>query len=184
MIEMQRIPILSLAALLCVNAANASVRHSPRPRPQNKSIEAERNRAYARQQFQKNFKDLQTISQGLLKEHEAARLTPDRLAKDSKSINKCARNLRTMMALGEMAQEVEIDREIDTPKEFDQSIRRLHQLIYDFAHNPVHQNSKVFNTDQAERAQTDLLAIINLSKAMGDRSKSYTVTTTQTNGNN
>jgi hypothetical protein len=175
MTEMRRISSFSLVALLCANFAAAS------PQTANKSIEAERNRAYARQQFQKNFKDLQTVSQGLLKDHEAARLTPDRLAKDSRSINKCAKNLRTLMALGEMARLIEINKEIDTTKEFDQSIRQLHQLIYDFAHNPVHQNSKVFNTDQAERAQTDLLAIINLSKALEAKSKRYGTASAQTN---
>jgi hypothetical protein len=81
--------------------------------------------------------------------------------------------LRTLIALGEMALEVEINKEIDTAQEFDESIRKLSKLIWDFAHNPVHQNNKVFNTDQAERAQTDLLTIINLSKALENKSKGY-----------
>jgi hypothetical protein len=37
----------------------------------------------------------------------------------------------------------------------------------------VHQNSKVFNTEQAERAQTDLLTVINLSKALEGKSRKY-----------
>ncbi|HEV2665609.1 MAG TPA: hypothetical protein VG324_11890, partial [Blastocatellia bacterium] len=77
------------------------------------------------------------------------------------------------IALGEMASEVEIDKEIDTAREFDESIRKLASLISEFAHNPVHQSNKVFNTDQAERAQTDLLTIINLSKALENKSKDY-----------
>jgi NifU-like protein involved in Fe-S cluster formation len=81
--------------------------------------------------------------------------------------------LRTLIALGEMANEVEINKEIDTAQEFDESIRKLSKLVRDFAHNPVHQSNKVFNTDQAERAQTDLLTIINLSKALEDKSKNY-----------
>ena len=81
--------------------------------------------------------------------------------------------MRTLIALGEMANEVEIKKEIDTAQEFDESIRKLSKLIRDFAHNPVHQSNKVFNTDQAERAQTDLLTIINLSKALEDKSKNY-----------
>jgi hypothetical protein len=139
-----------------------------------KRLERERERAYAREQFSKNFRDLQLVGKGLLRDHEAAKLTPDKLAKGVKSINKCARTLRTLIALGDMASEVEINKEIDTAQEFDESIRKLATLIWDFAHNPVHQNNKVFNTDLAERAQTDLLTIINLSKALENKSGNYT----------
>ncbi|MBP6820423.1 MAG: hypothetical protein KA368_02715 [Acidobacteria bacterium] len=140
-----------------------------------KSLERERDRAYARQQFTKNFRDLQVTSQNLLKEHEEKRLTQKRLAKDIRIINKSAKALRSMMALGDLADPSKIDKEINTPQEFDKSIRRIAKLIYDFAHNPIHQNSKVFNTDQAQQAQTDLLAIIDLSKAIESKAKSYTV---------
>src|SRR5688572_7174388 len=68
---------------------------------QQKSAEVARDRAYLRQEFQKNFKKLQTLSQGLLKEHESGRLTPDRLGKDARAIQKCAKTLRTLQALGE-----------------------------------------------------------------------------------
>jgi hypothetical protein len=139
----------------------------------NRQFERERERAYAREQFTKNFRDIQLFGKGLLQDHEAARLTPDKLAKGAKSINKCAKSLRSMIALGEMASEVEINKEIDTTREFDESIRKLATLISDFAHNPVHQNSKIFDTNQAERAQTDLLTIINLSKALENKSKAY-----------
>jgi len=146
------------------------------PQSPDKRLERERERAYAREQFSKNFRDLQLIGKGLLQDHEAAKLTPGKLAKGSKSINKCARALRALIALGEMASELEINREIDTAREFDESIRKLASLIWDFAHNPVHQSSKVFDTDLAERAQTDLLTIINLSKALENKSRSYTNT--------
>jgi hypothetical protein len=136
-------------------------------------LERERERAYARQQFTKNFRDLQLIGRELLQDHEATKLTPGKLAKGARSIHKCAKTLRSLIALGEMASEVEIDKEIDTNREFDESIRKLATLISDFAHNPVHQSNKVFNTDLAERAQTDLLTIINLSKALENKSKSY-----------
>jgi hypothetical protein len=142
-----------------------------------KSAEVERDRAYARQQFQKNFKDLQVVSQGLLREHEASRLTPARLQKDVRAIQRSAKTLRSMQALGDLAKPTEINKEIDTPVEFDEAIRKLHQLIYDYAHNPTHQSNKVFNTDQAERAQTELLAIINLAKALEGKSKGYTAAT-------
>ncbi|MGH9770009.1 MAG: hypothetical protein ACREAB_21505 [Blastocatellia bacterium] len=139
-----------------------------------KRLERERERAYAREQFSKNFRDLQLIGKELLQNHEATKLTPGKLAKNTKSINRCARALRSLIALGEMASEAPINKEIDTAKEFDESIRKLAGLIWNFAHNPVHQSNKVFNTDQAERAQTDLLTIINLSKALENKSRSYT----------
>ncbi|HQR31481.1 MAG TPA: hypothetical protein PLK30_02005 [Blastocatellia bacterium] len=135
--------------------------------------ERERDRTYARQQFTKNFRDLQETSQSLLKEHENKRLTSERLTKDVRSINKSAKTLRSLMALGNLAVPMKIDKEIKTPQQFDKSIRRLAKHIYDFAHNPIHQSSKVFNTDQAQQAQTDLLAIIDLSKALEEKAKGY-----------
>jgi len=133
----------------------------------------DRERAMARQQFNKSFRDIQTISQQLLREHEEKRLTPRRLSKDARSINKCAKTLRSLIALGSLATEIKIDKEIDTAEKFDESIRRLAKLVWDFAHNPVHQNNKVFDTDEAARAQTDLLTIINLSKAIEGKAKGY-----------
>jgi len=138
-----------------------------------KPLERERERAYAREQFTKNFRDLQLLGKGLLQDHETAKLTSGKLAKSVRSINKCAKTLRSLIALGEMASEVAIDKNINTAREFDESIHKLANLISDFAHNPVHQSNKVFNTDQAERAQTDLLTIINLSKAIEIKSKGY-----------
>ena len=176
MTDLHRFLLLSIALIGAVNeAAPYSLPQSP------KSIEAERDRAHTRQQFQKNFKNLQLAGQSLLREHEANTLTSQRLARDTRTIHKCARTLRVMQALGEMAKPTEIDKEIDTAPEFDKSIRKLAQLIYDYAHNPTHQSNKVFNTDQAERAQTDLLTIINLSKALESKSKSYATTATQPN---
>lgn len=138
-----------------------------------KAWEKERERAYNRELFNKSFRELQLIGQRMLKDHEGGRLTTNRLAKDSKSINKCAKTLRSLTALGSLAEPQEVNKDIDTPQEYDESIRRLARHIWDFAHNPVHQNSKVFNTDQAGRAQTDLLAIINLSKAIENKAKGY-----------
>ncbi|MEO6725103.1 MAG: hypothetical protein ABIP14_07350 [Blastocatellia bacterium] len=145
-----------------------------------KKWEQERERAYNRQQFTKNFRDLQLLGQNLLKEHEANRLTSERLAKDSKSINKCAKTLRSLTALGSLALPLKINKDITTPKQYDESIRRLAKHIWDFAHNPNLQNSKVFDTEQAKRAQSDLLAIIDLSKAIEDKAKGYSSSITQT----
>jgi hypothetical protein len=150
---------------------------SPAQSSQEKRLERERERAYAREQFTKNFRDIQTLGKELLLDHEATKLTPSKLEKNTRSINKCARALRALIALGEMAKEVKINQQIHTPHEFDESIRKLSSLIWNFAHNPVHQSSKVFNTEQAERAQTDLLTIINLSKALEGKSRGYAAST-------
>lgn len=171
----QRLPPFLLS--LCLNCSTTVAAYPGRPGalPQttDKRLERERERAYAREQFTKNFRDLQLLGKGLLRDHEATRLTPGKLSKGARSINKCARTLRSLIALGEMASEIQIDKEIDTAREFDESIRKLAVLISEFAHNPVHQSNKVFNTDEAERAQTDLLTIINLSKALENKSKGY-----------
>ncbi|MDX2044001.1 MAG: hypothetical protein SF097_22495 [Acidobacteriota bacterium] len=144
-----------------------------------KSPERERDKAYVRQQFNKTFSELQVTGQKMLKDHELKKLTSSRLANDAKTINKSAKTLRLLTALGDLAVPPKINKEINTPKEFDQAIRRLAKHIWDFAHNPIHQNSKVFNTDQAEKAQTDLLAIIDLSKAIENKAKNYTSHATQ-----
>ena len=165
--------LLSLCLGGSTTIAARSGKPGPFPQSPDKRLERERERAYAREQFSKNFRDLQLLGKELLQDHEATKLTPGKLAKDTKSINRCARALRSLIALGEMASEAPINKEIDTAREFDDSIRKLASLIWDFAHNPVHQNNKVFNTDQAERAQTDLLTIINLSKALENKSRGY-----------
>ena len=172
--------LLNVLFLLCIAVAvlipqqhlAIAATHTKGPQSGN-SIEKERDRLYARQQFTKNFRDLQVTSQNLLKEHEEKRLNSERLSKDARVINKAAKALRALMALGALAEPVKIDKEINTPQQFDTSIRRLAKHIYDFAHNPIHQSNKVFNTDQAQRAQTDLLAIIDLSKAIENKAKSY-----------
>ena len=64
-----------------------------------RQIERERERAYAREQFTKNFRDIQLLGKGMLQDHEATRLTPDKLAKSARSIHKCAKTLRSLIAL-------------------------------------------------------------------------------------
>ncbi len=138
-----------------------------------KPSDRERERAYNRQLFKKTFHDLQTLGQNLLKDHEAGRLTSGRLAKDAKAIQKCAKTIRSLTALGHLAEPEVINKDIDTPREYDESIRLLAKHIWDFAHNPVLQNTKVFNTNQAQQAQTNLEAIIDLSKAIENKAKGY-----------
>ncbi len=138
-----------------------------------KPSDRERERAYNRQLFKKTFHDLQTLGQNLLKDHEAGRLTSSRLAKEAKTIQKCAKTIRSLTALGNLAKPEVINKDIDTPREYDESIRLLAKHIWDFAHNPVLQNTKVFNTNQAQQAQTNLEAIIDLSKAIESKAKGY-----------
>lgn len=174
------LPLLKILLLLCLVAAEAatqkhsSLANTNAEKPQSRStMEKERDRLFARQQFTRNFRDLQLTSQNLLKEHEEKRLNPERLRKGVRLINKSAKALRSLMALGDLAEPVKVDKEINTPQQFDNSIRRLAKLVYDFAHNPIHQSNKVFNTDQAQQAQTHLLAIIDLSKAIENKARGY-----------
>src|SRR5262245_65074901 len=121
----QRLPQLLLSICLSGSTTFVAYPGSPLPQTPDKRIERERERAYAREQFTKNFRDLQLLGKGLLQDHETTKLTPGKLAKSARSINKCAKTLRSLIALGEMASEVEIDKEIDTAQEFDESIRKL-----------------------------------------------------------
>jgi len=131
-------------------------------------------KAAARQVFAKNFRELQLLGYELLREHEAGQLQPPHLAKEAKSIHKRAKTLRSLLELGEhQSSPTEIIGSLATPQEFDSSIRRLSRLIYSFAHNPVHQSGKVFNTTEAARARTDLATIITLSKVIESKAKSY-----------
>jgi hypothetical protein len=143
---------------------------------QTQATELSRRREAARKQFADNFRELQVTGYALLREHEAGRLKPARLSKGVKSIQKRAKNLRSLTQLGEPPP----DREKEAPPEplaapqaFDQAIRRLASLIYTFSHNPVHQNNKVFNTDEAARALRDLLAIIDLAKELENHAEKY-----------
>ncbi|MDX2033348.1 MAG: hypothetical protein SF339_21920 [Blastocatellia bacterium] len=177
MTALRNLPFVALL-LFCLSELHPTAAVSS---AQTRSADRERERAYVRQSFQKNFKQIQLLSQKLLQDHETGLVTGERLGKDARSIHKAARALRSLMALGEMAQVKDVPRAIDTPQKFDESIRQLSKLIWDFAHNPIHQNSKVFNTNLARQAQTDLLSIINLSKALGDKSKGYAVSATRGN---
>lgn len=134
----------------------------------------QREKAVAKQQFSKNFHDLQTVSQEMLREHEAGQLTGAQLARHAKAINKAAKTLRTLMALGELAQEPEaVAKELNQAATFDQAIHRLAKRIYDFAHSPHHQNTKVFDTVEAAKVQKSLLTIIKLSNVIASQSKNY-----------
>ncbi len=137
-------------------------------------VDAQREKAVIRQQFTKSFHDLQVVSQELLREHDAGQLTTAQLSKQAKSINKSAKSLRTLMALGELAQEpYPVEKVLAKADEFDKSIRRLAKMIFDFSHSPHHQNNKVFDTTEATKVQKDLLTIIALSKVIEANAKNY-----------
>jgi hypothetical protein len=138
-------------------------------------VEREWEKVVARQQFSKNFRDLQVTSQQLLQEHVSGQLKPPDLSKKAKAIHRSAKTLRTLMALGQLAEEPHaIDEELSNAYEFDQSIKRLAKMVYDFAHNPIHQNSKVFNTVEAAKTQKNLLTIISLAKVIETQARKYT----------
>ncbi len=137
-------------------------------------VDAQREKAVIRQQFSKSFHDLQVVSQQMLREHDAGLLTAAQLSKQAKTINKSAKTLRTLMALGELAQEpYPVEKGLAKTGEFDKSIRRLAKMIYDFSHSPHHQNSKVFDTAEATKVQKVLLTIIALSKVIEANAKNY-----------
>jgi len=136
-------------------------------------VERNREKAYLRQQFARHFRSVQVLSQDLLKAHEEGNLTARSLGKEAREINKSARSLRQLIALGALAEERELKTSLTTPADFDEAIRLLAQMIRRFARNPSHQNSRILNTDQATEAQTDLLAIIRLSKTLADQARGY-----------
>jgi len=136
-------------------------------------VEKNREKAYLRQQFTRHFRSVQVLSQELLKGHEEGNLTARGLGKEAREINKSARSLRQLIALGALAEERVLKTSLATPADFDEAIRLLAKLIRSFARNPSHQNSRILNTDQATEAQTDLLAIIRLSKTLADQARGY-----------
>lgn len=135
--------------------------------------ERARERAYAKEQFARHFKSIQVRSQLLLRLHEKRTLSAKQLREEAGQINKSARMLRQLIALGSLATKVEQKTQFATPEEFEEAIRKLGNLVWEFAHNPVHQNGKVFNTQQAAAAQTDLLSIIELSRALRREGSGY-----------
>jgi hypothetical protein len=141
-----------------------------------------RAKAAARQQFTKSFGELQASSQALLREHEAGQLKPGMLSKRLKTIQKCAKSLRLLLQLGEPEPLTEGNGSPHTPQAFDQSIRRLAAIISSFAHNPIHQNNKVFNTGDAARARADLERILLLSKTIEGQARNYTALQAQMTG--
>lgn len=134
----------------------------------------ERERRAAREEFTKNFRELQLLGIGLLKTHERRDLRASRLSKDSKSIQKKAKALRSLTVLGEPKDSPkEYGPKIDSAQQFDRSIRELTFMIHRFAHNPIHKNSKIFDMTLASQAASDLVNIINLAKVIEVNADGY-----------
>jgi len=163
--------LISLILAVLGQAELARVRGQANQSPT--QVEKNREKAYLRMQFARHFRAVQVVSQGLVKAVEEGTLTGSRLVAESREVNKSARALRTMIALGELAQEEELKVSFSSRQEFDEAVRNLGELVRKFARNPSHQNSRILNTDQATAAQTDLLSIIRLSKALSQQGKSY-----------
>lgn len=164
---------LALSAKLYTNAGNTQVLVTGSQ--SERAADRDRLRRAAREQFSQNFRELQVLGIGLLKSHERGDLRPPRLSKDTKNIQKRAKTLRSLAALGEpLDPPEEYGSKLGSPEQFDKSIRELARLIHRFAHNPIHKNSKVFNMALASQASSDLVNIINLAKIIEDNANGYT----------
>lgn len=164
-----------IAALLLVQLAVVSLSSQMSATQQATELASkERARRAAQEQFTENFRSIQLLGIELLKAHEGGTLLPDQLAKKAKAIQKNARALRSLMALGPPAHEPRPDLQIRTRAEFDRAIRLLAKLVSDFAHNPMHKTPKVFDTDQAADAAAKIEAILDLSRDIERKSRRYT----------
>lgn len=140
------------------------------------AFDQRRERSYRHTIFMKHFTVIQVLSQEVVRDHRNRVLSPASLKKSMKRINVSARALREMMAVGDLAREERLEEEFVTPSDYDLAISNLAKRVYDFAHNPTHQNSRIFDTIEATRAQTDLLVVITLSKAIESHAKGYKTT--------
>src|SRR5678816_2448927 len=97
-----------------------------------------------------------------------------RLNRDSKAIQKKARALRSLMVLGNpQVKPLELPSKISSEKDFSKYVGWVSRIIYDFAHNPIHTNTKVFDTELATKAATDLVNINNMAKLLESNSAHY-----------
>lgn len=162
-----------MAALLLVQLALASPSQMSATQQANDVAARERARHAAQEQFTENFRSIQLLGIELLKAHEEGTLLPAQLAKSAKAIEKRARALRSLMALGPPAHERRRDPQIPTRVEFDHAIRLLAKLVSEFAHNPMHKTPKVFDTIQAADAAAKIEAILDLAREIERKSGRY-----------
>lgn len=164
-----------IAALLLVQLAVMSLPSQLSATQQAAELAAkDRARRAAQEQFAENFRSIQLLGIELLKAHEAGSLLPDQLAKSAKAIQKNARALRSLMALGPPAHEPRPDLQLRTRDEFDRAIRLLAKLVSDFAHNPMHKTPKVFDTERAADAAAKIEAILDVARDIERKARRYT----------
>jgi hypothetical protein len=164
-----------MLAILALDPVVASLPQAGSTTQANEAAARERARKANQAEFKESFRSIQTVGMALLKAHEEGRLAPGGLAKDTRAIQKHARSLRSLMALGPPSErERSAPPELHSARDFDKAIRSLSQLVSDFAHNPIHQNPKVFDTDKASEAAADLVAIVDLAKSIERRARDYT----------
>ena len=133
-----------------------------------------RARRAAQHDFEENFRAIQVVGIDLLKSHEDGTLDSQHLAKNTRAIQRHARALRGLMALGPpITKPQPIIQQIQSSETFDKAIRALAKLVADFAHSPIHKNPKVFDTDLAAHASTDIVVIVELAKLIERRAKDY-----------
>ena len=141
----------------------------------NETAARERSRKATQLQFAESFRSIQIVSKGLLKAHEDGTLVPGQLSKDARAIQRYARSLRSLMALGPPTTKPrEPEHQLHTSRDFDVAIRNLTTLVWEFAHNPIHKNPKVFDTDEAAKVAADIVTIVEMAKAIERRAKDYT----------
>lgn len=167
-----RMTAVILVIWLPLYHGEASV-HAGQTSQNSSMLEKNREKEYLRQQFARHFKLIQITTQQIIREHEDGTMNSTRLSKNVREINKSARTLRTMIGLGDLANDEKLKTDLTSAAGFDEALRLLGRLIRDFARNPVHQNSRILNTELATRAQTDLLSIINLSRSIGQQAGNY-----------
>ncbi len=162
-------PVICIAVALPGTGSLPGSRASGQTNQHSALVEKNREKAHLRQEFARHFRAIQVTSQELVRELEGRQLSAAKLARGSKGINKSARNLRQLLALGELAREEELKTTFASATEFEEAIRLLATRVREFVRNPLHQNSRILDTNLATTAQTDLLTIIRLSKAINQQ---------------
>lgn len=133
-----------------------------------------RERQALKESFQENFRELQLLGINLLKSHRSGELDAARLNRDSKAIQKRARAIRSLMVLGNPeVKPVELPSKLKSEQDFSKYVGWVSRIIYDFAHSPIHTNTKVFDTELATKAATDLVNIGNMAKLLENSSVHY-----------
>ena len=162
--------IMLLIGMLCFVVTSTPAIHAQL----RKSELDERERQALKVSFQENFRELQLLGINLLKSHRSGELDASRLNRDSKAIQKRARALRGLMVLGNPeVKPLELPSRIKSEQDFSKYVGWVSRIIYDFAHSPIHTNTKVFDTELATKAATDLVNIGIMAKLLESSSVHY-----------